>query len=297
MNDYVLSCCSTADLTAEHLRERDIRILCFHFSLDGVDMEDDLGKTIPFPEFYKRIRTAKAIRTSQPSAGEFVSYFRPMLEQGKDVLHVSLSTGLSGEMNSAWAAAELLKEEFPNRRIEIVDSLGASMGYGLLMDELADQRDAGASLSELTDFCHRQRLKIQHWFFSTDLSFYFRGGRISRTAYLAGQLISICPLLHMDEKGRLIPVQKIRTKKKVIEKMLQKMEEYAENGLDYSGKCYISHSDCYEDARALADLIEEKFAKLREKIRINYVGTTIGAHTGPGTVALFFDGKDRSLGL
>ena len=101
----------------------------------------------------------------------------------------------------------------------------------------------------------------------------------------------------MDEKGRLIPVQKIRTKKKVIEKMLQKMEEYAENGLDYSGKCYISHSDCYEDARALADLIEEKFAKLREKIRINYVGTTIGAHTGPGTVALFFDGKDRSFGL
>ena len=296
MNDYVLSCCSTADLTAEHLRERDIRILCFHFSLDGADMEDDLGKTIPFPEFYKRIRTAKTIRTSQPSAGEFVSYFRPMLEQGKDVLHVSLSTGLSGEMNSAWAAAELLKEEFPNRRIEIVDSLGASMGYGLLMDELADQRDAGASLSELTDFCHRQRLKIQHWFFSTDLSFYFRGGRISRTAYLAGQLISICPLLHVDEKGRLIPVQKIRTKKKVIEKMLQKMEEYAENGLDYSGKCYISHSDCYEDARALADLIEEKFAKLREKIRINYVGTTIGAHTGPGTVALFFDGKDRALG-
>lgn len=297
MNDYVLSCCSTADLTAEHLRERDIRILCFHFSLDGVDMEDDLGKTIPFPEFYKRIRTAKIIRTSQPSAGEFVSYFRPMLEQGKDVFHVSLSTGLSGEMNSAWAASELLKEEFPSRRIEIVDSLGASMGYGLLMDELADQRDAGASLSELTDFCHRQRLKIQHWFFSTDLSFYFRGGRISRTAFLAGQLISICPLLHVDEKGRLIPVRKIRTKKKVIEKMLQKMEEYAENGLDYSGKCYISHSDCYEDARALADLIEEKFAKLREKIRINYVGTTIGAHTGPGTVALFFDGKDRSFGL
>lgn len=256
-------------------------------------MDDDLGKTIPFKEFYKRIQTAKELRTSQPSAGEFVAYFRKILMEGKDILHVSLSTGLSGEMNSALTAKEMLKEEFPERRIEILDSLGASMGYGLLMDQMADRRDMGASLDDVFDYGKKTRLRIQHWFFSTDLSFYLRGGRISKSAYVAGQLISICPLLHMDENGKLVPVQKVRTKKRVIQKMLEKMEEYAQGGREYSGKCYISHSDCYDDARKLADLVEEHFPNLAEKVNINYVGTTIGAHTGPGTVALFFEGIER----
>ncbi len=290
---YVLSGCSTADLPRDQLEKRNIQHICFHYALDDQEMEDDLGETIPFPEFYKRIRMAKTIRTSQPGVGEFVAYFRRFLSQGQDILHVSLSTGISGEMNSALSAREILREEYPDRRIEVVDSLGASMGYGLLLDDLADGRDRGLGLTELRDLCLERRLHIQHWFFSTDLSFYFRGGRISRGAYLAGQLISICPVLHVDAKGKLIPVQKVRTKQRAIREMLHKMEEYADGGKAYAGKCYISHSDCYEDARKLADLIEETFPSLADRVRINYVGTTIGAHTGPGTVALFFEGRER----
>ena len=293
MNPYILSCCSTADLPRDYFEKREIPYLCFHYSLDGEERTDDLGETLPFDEFYKKIRTVKSIRTSQPGVGEFVSYFRGFLARGLDILHVSLSTGISGEMNSAILARDLLKEEFPGQRIEIVDSLGASMGYGLLMDLLADRRDQGKSLDEVLAAALELRHHIQHWFFSTDLSFYFRGGRISRTAYLAGRMISICPLLHVDSQGKLVPVAKVRTKKRVIREMCRKMETYTQGGTGYAGKCFISHSDCYEDARALADQIEERFPSLDGAVQINYVGTTIGAHTGPGTVALFFAGEKR----
>ena len=138
---------------------------------------------------------------------------------------------------------------------------------------------------------------MNHWFFSTDLTFYVKGGRVSKAAGFIGGVLGICPLLNMDEQGHLIPRAKIRSKKKVIQEMLTRMEQYADNGLDYDGKCFISQSECYEDARALADLIEAKFPKLNGKVDINYVGTTIGSHTGPGTVALFFWGRDRKLPL
>ena len=138
---------------------------------------------------------------------------------------------------------------------------------------------------------------MNHWFFSTDLSFYVKGGRISKTAGFVGTLLGICPLLNMDEQGHLIPRYKIRTKKKVIQEIVKKMEEYAEDGLDYSGKCFISQSLCEEDARAVAELVEARFPKLNGKVVINWIGTTIGSHTGPGTVALFFWGRDRKLPL
>jgi DegV family protein with EDD domain len=161
------------------------------------------------------------------------------------------------------------------------------------MDRLADLRDEGKSMEEIYDWAIAHRLYLQHWFFSTDLTFYIKGGRISKAAGLIGGVLNICPLLNVDNNGKLIPRFKIRTKKKVIRTIVDKMEEYAENGLDYSGKCYISQSDCYEDARQVADLIEARFPKLNGKVEINSVGTTIGSHTGPGTVALFFWGSER----
>lgn len=154
-------------------------------------------------------------------------------------------------------------------------------------------RDEGKTLEEVYDFAMKNRLKVHHWFFSTDLTFYVRGGRISKASGAIGGLLGICPLLNMDNEGRLIPRFKIRTKKKVIKKIVDQMEENAEGGLSYSGKCYISQSACYDDARAVADLIEERFPNLNGKVEINNIGTTIGSHTGPGTVALFFWGKER----
>ena len=293
MRDYVLSCCSTADLTHEHFESRDIHYICFHYFLDEKEYPDDLGQSVPFDQFYDAMSKGADTRTAQVSIGEYVDYFTPFLEQGKDIVHVSLSSGLSGTVNAAKNAALIVRERFPERNVYVIDSLGASSGYGLLMDRAADKRDEGLSAEELAKWVEENRLKVHHWFFSTDLSFYVKGGRISKTAAFFGGMLDICPLLNMDNLGRLIPRYKIRTKKKVIRTIVDKMEEYARDGLDYDGKCYICNSACLADARQVADLVEARFPKLNGKVEIYNIGTTIGSHTGPGTVALFFWGSER----
>ena len=293
MSDYILSCCSTADLSKEHFDRRGIHYVCFHYMLNDVSYPDDLGQSIAFEDFYRMMTEGADTKTSQVNVAEFIDYFTPFLKEGKDILHVSLSSGLSGSVNSARTAAEMLSEEYPDRKIYVVDSLGASSGYGLIMETLADMRDEGKSLDELHDWIEANKLRLHHWFFSTDLTFYVKGGRISKASGFFGTMLNICPLLNMDNLGRLIPREKIRTKKKVIKTIVDRMEECADDGLDYSGKCFISQAACVEDAKAVAALVEERFPKLNGKVEINYVGTTIGSHTGPGTVALFFWGKER----
>ncbi len=291
---YILSCCSTADLTREHLDERNIKYIYFHYFIDDVEYPDDMGQTIRFDKFYQMMEEGAETRTSQINADEFISYFTPYLEQGKDIIHVCLSSGLSGVYNSAVIARDMLKEEFPDRRIYIVDSLGGSSGYGLLMDKLADLRDEGKSAEEVVAFAEGNKLRVNHWFFSTDLKFFVKGGRVSKAAGFFGTLLKICPLLNVSNEGKLVPKEKIRLKKNAIAAAFERMKEHAENGRDYDGKCYISCSACEEDARELADLIEGYFTKLNGRVRITSIGTTIGSHTGPGTVALFFWGKDAS---
>ena len=293
MGNYVLSCCSTADLSKEHFEAIDVKYICFHFELDGMQYEDNMGISIPFDEFYARMANGADTKTSQVNAEEFEEYFRSFLEQGLDILHISLSSGISGVINSANIAKETLQEEFPDRKIYVVDSLAASSGYGLLMDKLSELRAQGKTIDEVRDFAEAHKLNLNHWFFTSDLTFFIKGGRVTKTAGFIGNVLNICPLLNVDYEGKLIPRYKIRTKKKVIQAIVDRMEECAEDGLDYSGKCYISQSACYEDARAVADLIEARFPKLDGKVEINHIGTTIGSHTGPGTVALFFWGKKR----
>lgn len=293
MQPYVISCCSTADLTQEHFSSRDIHYVCFHYELDGVPYADDLGKSMPFEQFYQAMADGAMTKTSQINVEEFMAYFEPFLQEGRDILHVCLSSGLSGVMNSAMIAKNALEERYPERRICLVDSLGASSGYGLIMDKLADLRDEGMNLEELYEWACTHRLEMHHWFFSTDLTFYIRGGRISKAAGAIGTILNVCPLLNMDRLGRLTPREKIRTKRKVIRAIVERMEACAQGGLDYAGKCYISHSACYEDARQVASLVEQRFPKLAGPVEIYSIGTTIGSHTGPGTVALFFWGKTR----
>lgn len=294
MGQYVLTCCSTADMTDEYFRERSIPYACFHFNMDGKQYTDDLGKSMPFDEFYTKLSAGSQAITSQVNVGEFKDFFEPFLKEGKDILHVSLSSGISGVCNSANTARSELLSKYPDRRIEVVDSLGASSGYGLLMDMLADMRDGGASYEEVCQWAKNNRLLIHHWFFSTDLTFYIRGGRISKAAGLFGTILEICPLLNMDAAGRLIPREKIRSKRNVIRAIVEKMKEHAEGGVNYSGKCFISNSACWDDARAVADVVEATFPHLDGKVMINSVGTVIGSHTGPGTVALFFVGDKRT---
>lgn len=294
MQKYILSCCSTADLTEEHFNARDINYVCFHFTLDKTTYLDDLGKSVPFDKFYKAMADGVDTKTSQVNAGEFINYFTPFLEAGQDILHVSLSSGLSGAFNSAMIARDELTEKYPDRKLYIVDSLGASSGYGLFMDKLADLRDEGMSIDELYAWANENKLRLHHWFFSTDLTFYVKGGRISKTSGMVGTLLNICPILNMDYSGKLIPRAKIRGKKNVIKEIVSRMEEYADNGLCYDGKCYISNSACFKDAKEVADLIKDRFPRLCGEIEIYSVGTTIGSHTGPGTIALFFWGKQRN---
>ena len=265
MSDYILSCCTPADLSKEHFESIGVKYICFHYFLDGVEYPDDLGQTISHEDFYARMSAGADTRTSQVNVSEYVDFFTPFLEEGKDIVHVCLSSGISGTINSARNAALILKERYPEREVYVIDSLGASSGYGLLMDTAASKRDEGLNAKELADWITENRLKIHHWFFSSDLTFFVKGGRISKTAGVFGGLLEICPLMNMDNLGRLIPRHKIRTKKKVIKEIVKKMEEHAEGGLDYSGKCYISMSACYQDARAVADLIEARILSSMEK--------------------------------
>ena len=293
MSDYMLTCCSTADLSKEHFNAINVPYVCFHFSLNGETYPDDLGESIPFDKFYQMMAEGAETMTSQVNVSEFIDFFTPYLEEGKDILHLTLSSGLSGCLNSARTAAGILAESYPDRKIYVVDSLGGSSGCGLIIDTLAEMRDKGATIDELHEWVEENKLRLHHWFFSTDLSFYVKGGRITKAEGFFGTMLKICPLLNVDSTGHLVPREKIRTKKKVINEIVARMEQFAEDGLDYSGKCYISHSACIEDAQAVAALVEERFPKLNGKVEINNVGTTIGSHTGPGTVALFFWGSER----
>ena len=293
MNDYIISCCSTVDLTKEYLEKIDVKYVCFNFELDGVQHKDDLYQSMTADELYTAMVNGADTKTSQVSIGEYIDHFKKYLDEGKDIFHVTLSSGISGTYNSAMLAQAELQDEYPDRKIIIIDSLAASAGYGLLVNEIATQRDKGLTIDELSKWTEENKLYVNHWFFSSDLTFFIKGGRVSKTAGLIGGVLNICPLLNVSNEGKLIPREKIRTKKKAIKTSFEKMCTLANNKNDYNGKCFISHSACYDDAKALADLIENNFPKLDGKVQITDIGATIGSHTGPGTVALFFWGDKR----
>lgn len=290
---YVLSCCSTADMPMAYFEKRNIPFVCFHYIMDGKVYPDDLGQTMSFETFYGRIAAGAMPTTSQVNVAEFNAFFEPLLQKGLDILHVTLSSGLSGVHSSACVSAEEMMAKYPGRKVVIVDSLGASSGYGLLIDMAADLRDSGASMDEVRAWLEDNKLSIHHWFFSTDLSHYKRGGRISTGAAIAGTILGICPLLNMSFDGKLISRKKVRGKARVIDEIVNQMQSHALGGAAYSGKCFISNSACYQDARRVADKVEATFSNLAAPVMINSVGTVIGSHTGPGTVALFFVGDKR----
>lgn len=294
MENFVLTCCSTADMEKEFFESRNIPYVCFHYTIDGVTYPDDLGESIPFEKFYERIAKGAAPFTSQVNVEEYCNFFEPILKEGKDILHLTLSSGISGTYNSACVAGSEMRQKYPERTIIILDTLGASSGYGLLTDAAADLRDNGATLEAAAQWVMNNRLSVHHWFFSTDLTSFKRGGRISATSAMLGTVLNICPLMNIDDTGHLIPRQKIRTKKRAIQEMVKMMELHAQNGSRYNGKCAIAHSACEADAKEVAALIESRFPMLSEKVIINSIGCVIGSHTGPGTVALFFFGDKRT---
>lgn len=292
MPEFILTCCTTSDMPADFYEGRNIPYICLHYHLDGETYPDDLGKTIPPEEYYQRIMETPP-ETSRVSTDEYERFFEPFLRDGLDIVHISMSSGLSGSYPCAVECRETLAARYPERKIYIVDSLAASMGYGMLVDMAADLRDGGCNAFTLNLWLEENKLRVNHWFFTSDLSYYKRGGRISVTNAIIGTILNICPVMNVDKDGKLKPRFKIRGVGNTLEAMRRKMEELCDNGTEYQGKCMISHSTRECEAKALAEAIEEAFPRLRGKVLINSIGAVIGSHTGPGTVALFFCGKKR----
>lgn len=292
MPAFILSTESTVNLTDKELRARNIPYIHYHFTLDGQEYDDDFGVSLPMHDLYQRMLAGSSVTTSQISVGDYCTYFESLLSQAQgQILHLAMSSGVSGSAHSAQKAAQMVMEKHPDCCIQVIDTLCIAGGLALISLACADLRDEGKSLEETAQWALEHRLCVQHWFYSTDLTFYIRGGRISRTSGMLGQMLKICPLMHVDAKGKLEVVQKIRTRKKSMQAAVEKMAALAEGGTSYHQRCLINDSDP-ADAADLRRALLETFPQLKD-IGTYSLGATLGCHTGPGTVSVFFWGEAR----
>ena len=289
MENYILSCCSTMDLRKGWAEERGVNLIYAKFFLEGEEFRDDFYESISQDKLFERMLSGEKSRTTQVNTEEYIDSFRKYLEQGQDIFHICLSSGVSGTFNSCHIAKDILQEEFPERKIEIVDSLMASSGYGLLVDKACMLKKQGLDMETLRVELEKWRNRLHGYFFTSDLRFFIQGGRVSKAAGFIGGLLKICPVLKITEEGKLKPIEKVRGKKQAMENILSKMEK---EGYLSTEKCFISHSACPLDAKKLAESIRERFHP-EGNMEIFDIGGTIACHTGPGTVACFFFGKEK----
>ncbi|MEZ4358238.1 MAG: DegV family protein [Eubacteriales bacterium] len=290
MNNFIISACSTADLPLKFFKEHNIPCLYYSFIINDKVYSDDLGTTMSYEEFYNRIDEGAMPTTSQVNVDTYVNTFEPYLKDGLDILHLSFSSGLSGSCGSAFSAAEILKEKYPDRKIYVIDTLAASLGYGLLVNYAVSKKDAGEDIDKIYNWINENKLNLNHWFTVNDLQHLKRGGRLGSGAALLGTLLHIKPVLHVDNKGKLIPVSKTAGRKKSLNELVSRMEEMIVN--PDGQEIFISHSNCIEDANYVAERIKSHIPGIK-RVFINMIGPVIGSHTGIGTVAVFFLGKNR----
>ena len=290
MREFVIMTDSCCDLSAAMAAELELSVLPLSLHMGGAVYRNWLdGRDIGFPEFYSRVRGGENATTAAVSVGDFETEMRRILSSGRDLLCVSFSSGLSTTYQSACIAAEELRTEFPEAEICVVDSLCASLGQGLLVWLCAQERKKGRSLAEVRDFAEAVKGRICHWFTVDDLNHLKRGGRISAATALFGTMLSIKPVMHVDDGGRLTPVGKTRGRRASLLALVNEMEKTAPEPERQT--VFISHGDCLADAEFVAEEIRRRFGT--RDIHINYVGPVIGSHSGPGTVALFFTGSPR----
>jgi DegV family protein with EDD domain len=290
MRDFVILTDSSCDLPSAMAEELELEVLPLRFSLDGKDYYNWLdGREISFPDFFAKIRAGEMGTTSAVSVGASEAKMREILMQGKDLLCLSFSSGLSTTYQSAAIAAEDLRSEFRDAKIHVVDSLCASLGQGLFVYLCAQQKKAGKSIDEVFVYAENMKYHICHWFTVDDLNHLKRGGRISAATALFGTMLSIKPVMHMDNEGHLIPVSKTRGRKAALTALVDQMERLSIDPAEQT--VFICHGDCYHDATLVADEVTRRFGT--KDILINYVGPVIGSHTGCGVVSLFFVGKER----
>mgnify|MGYP004463177191 FL=1 len=289
MSEYVITTDNNSDLPEEYLKDHGVGCMYLSYSMDGKNYTH--GNFLPEHEFYEAMRNGSMPTTAQVNPENAKALLEPYLKEGKDILHIAFSSALSGTYNSTRIAADELQEEYPDRKIIVVDSLSASLGQGLLVWLAQQKKELGQTLEEVADWAEKNKLKMVHLFTVDDLNHLYRGGRVSRTTAIVGSMLNIKPVLHVDNEGKLTAIGKVRGRKKALQELIKLMDEKI--GI-FGADCdtiFISHGDCEQDAQYVAAKVKEKYNI--KNIIINQVGATIGAHSGPGTMALFFVGDVR----
>ena len=285
MREFVITADSTVDLPKQFLEEKQVPVVSLSYIIDGATYKD--GEGLTSKEFYDKIREGAMPTTSQVNPEQARDLFEPILKEGKDILHIAFTSGLSGTYNSCRIAAEELSEEYPDRKIVVVDSLCAASGEGLLLYKALELKEQGKTMDEIVAWVEENKLHVCHDVTVDDLFHLHRGGRVSKTSAVLGTIIKIKPIIHVNEEGKLIVIGKERGRKKALQTLVERMEEKSQ-GFD-NDIVMITHGDALEDAEYVKGLIKEKFGITN--IMINPLGTVIGSHTGPGVIALFYMGN------
>ncbi len=273
------------------MKELDVAFVPYHYVLNGVEYLDDMFEEHPAKDFYGAIDKGAMPTTSQITVDDIVAVVEPILKAGFDVLHIEFSSGLTSSWLATQAAQEKLSEKYPERKFYIADSLSASSGYGLLIEKTVQMKNEGLSIEELRDWVESNKLKARHWFFSTDLRQFKRGGRLSAPAAMVAAALRIVPMMEVTGEGKLVVRKRLMGKKAAMREALNLMKAEAQNGTDYDDICIVNSSDREDDAKALVEMIKAEFKNLKD-IKIYNIGPVIGTHTGPGTVSLFFMGNE-----
>ncbi len=289
MSDFKIITNTTADLPADYIRENNLGLMVFNYTIKGETYSK--GHELDWKEFYSMMRDGNMPTTSQVNPEECRLYFENYLKECRQLLYICFSSGLSGTYNNACLAADMVMEEHPDCKITVIDSRCASMGEGLLVHKAVMLQKAGKSMDETADWVEEHIPHLVHIFTVDDLNHLYRGGRVSRTAAVVGTVVGIKPILHVDGEGHLIPIQKVRGRKKSLHALVDYMAEKMGRYRDENDIIFISHGDALEDAEAVRDEVKERFGI--DSFLINHIGPTIGAHSGPGTIALFFMGESR----
>lgn len=291
---FILSCESTVDVPFAYMQKRNVPVIFYSYMIDGVEYVDDmLRDPEALPRFYQFLNDGKLPTTTQLNTFQYLEFFEKQLQKG-DLLHITLGTGMTKSYQNALVAAEELQEKYPQRKIRIVDSMCSSSGYGLLVDYAADMRERGCSMEQIEAWIVANRQMIHHQFFSTELKHYRRSGRMSGATAMIATVLNICPIMRLDDKGRIIAYSKVRGKMNAIRATVDTMEQHAQGGRNYTKKCWICHSQCLQDAQKLKEALQERFPNIDGDIPIWDIGTSIASHCGPGTAAVFFFGDERA---
>ena len=290
MREYVIFTDSSCDLPAQMAQDLELTVIPLFVTVGGNTYENDLaGKALPFDTCYALLRQGQVATTSAINVTQFIEAMEPVLQAGKDILYLGFSSALSGTYSAGAVAMEQLAPRYPEAKLYAVDTCSASLGQGMLIYLTVQQKRAGKTIEEARDYAEAQKFHQCHWFTVDDLKFLHRGGRVSASSAILGTMLGIKPVLHMDDEGRLIFVDKVRSRRNSLKYLAQKMQETAIEPENQT--IFISHGDCIKDAELLASMIRERMPV--KDIIINYVGPVIGSHSGPGTIALFFLGTMR----